>query len=626
MKNKNLLKVLMIGCCVISLVGCGDTTQSNNSDSTQNQPSNSEVQSQYKIKITAIGSTTILTSKTLSLRVAVSGTTKKDVTWTSGDESIATVNDKGVVTGISAGKVKITATLDLDPNCKESIEITVEQAAKPTEVNILNEFVNNVGWVGESIQLNSKVEPSTASSLVAWSSSNTEVATVTETGYLTFLKEGNVTISATSKDDTSVVGSLTLTVKQGVFYTNLGSASWNYSHQADENNAYIDIDASNDDNSAGLHSAFFATTASTKFYSEATFKAIKLTSDTWNWQGFGLGTGLSNNDLRIFSYSPHSPVELNNNHNKIVLRDIPEQWGTGITNRSQVWGEHDLNRFELTDEIKIGMLRNGNEYYYLIDDEVYWYDNTDKYDGVATKPMLFTYDLPVKVSDYKVITDSSKIDELLTGSEYKKSFYAAYKNVNYESDSKFILKDTETLSKDHKVRSIGDKAKVVKNFEIEFDVEKMAFNSEKSCHTGLTINLSRYDNADIVDTISIGRSVQQENGNAIIGRFTKWDYPTNMENPNSIKDWFETTSTVKESASAKSHVKIIREIDSDKEIAKFRLFVDGVEYTFDLGKKGTVEGATSTYTGAYIIWVAGEYSSCEISNFVFRSDVNFGGE
>ena len=626
MKKRNiLLSLALVNACVLSMTACKEPGGSSLPSVEPSTPS-TPVESQYSIKITAIGSTTILTSKTLSLRTAVSGTTQKDITWSSSDDSIATVSEKGTVTGISAGTVTITATLVLDPNCKATIKVTVEEAAKPTAVNIVNNFTNNTGWVGESMQLSSVVEPSTANSMVTWSSSNSDVATITETGYLTFLKEGSVTIYATSKDDSSVVGTLTLAVKKGAFYTNIGSSSWNYAHQSDESNPYIDIDASNDDNSAGLHSAFFATEASTKFYSEATFKAIKLTSDTWDWQGFGVGTGLSNNDLRIFSYSPHSPIQTANNHNKIVLRDVPEQWGTGITNRSQVWGEHDLNRFELTDNIKIAMLRNGNEYYYLIDDEVYWYDNSDKYDGVATKPMLFAYDMPVKVSNYSVTTDEEFINEKLNGAEFKKSFYAAYNNVDYESDSKFSFNNTETLSKDHKVRSIGDKAKLVKNFEIEFDVENMKFNSEKSCHRGLTINLSRYDNADIVDTISIGRSAQQENGNGIIGRFTKWDYPSNMENPNAIKDWFETTSIVKQSAASKSHVKIVREIDADKEIANFRLFVDGVEYKFDIGKSKEVNGATSVYTGAYIIWVAGEYASCDVSNFVFRSNVQLGGE
>lgn len=52
--------------------------------------------------------------------------TDRTVTWTTSDESVATVDEKGVVTGVSAGTCTVTATSNLDPTVSASCEVTVE--------------------------------------------------------------------------------------------------------------------------------------------------------------------------------------------------------------------------------------------------------------------------------------------------------------------------------------------------------------------------------------------------------------------------------------------------------------------------------------------------------------------
>ena len=61
-------------------------------------------------------------------------------TWTSADETIATVAADGTVTGVKAGKVMITVTTDADQGWTASYELTV------SEPNYVRKDVNNVGY------------------------------------------------------------------------------------------------------------------------------------------------------------------------------------------------------------------------------------------------------------------------------------------------------------------------------------------------------------------------------------------------------------------------------------------------------------------------------------------------
>ena len=74
-------------------------------------------------------STTIEEGKTVQLVTSVnpSTATNQELTWASGDESVATVNNSGLVTAVSAGEVVITATAKDGSNVVGSITITVTE-------------------------------------------------------------------------------------------------------------------------------------------------------------------------------------------------------------------------------------------------------------------------------------------------------------------------------------------------------------------------------------------------------------------------------------------------------------------------------------------------------------------
>lgn len=69
----------------------------------------------------------LMKSSSVKLTATVTpwGTPDESVTWTSSDESVATVNENGIVTGVDKGTATITATANADPTKSASCEVTV---------------------------------------------------------------------------------------------------------------------------------------------------------------------------------------------------------------------------------------------------------------------------------------------------------------------------------------------------------------------------------------------------------------------------------------------------------------------------------------------------------------------
>lgn len=575
--------------------------------------------SDYTMSITAVGSTTINVSKTVTLRTTVVGTNQKDVTWSSLNEDIATVSDRGVVTGVAAGEATIKATLKIDENCTATIKIKVEPSVAPETLAITGADATNTGWTGETCKLDVAVTPAEANTSVTWTSSAPDIAAVAADGTVTFKAKGNATITATSQADNTKTASVSFTVREGAFITTLGSSSWNYEKQDAETDPFIQITGDTADASKGFNAAYFAGFKGTRFYTEAVFTDWDNTDNTWDWQGFGLGAGLSDSNMRFFTYSHHSPKMTANNFNKVIVRDEPNSWGA-LTNRSQIWGGDILNAIQIGEAVKIGMLRDGNEYLYFLNDVLFYCDYTTKYQSVDTYPTVVTYDMPVKVSAFKLVTDSDEIDAILASDKCSKSFSPENNKVDYVSDAEFAF-NSVTYSKDNRLRSIGDRAMVMKNFSIEFDMENLAIGGGAQRFKGATVNFSRYDTADIVETVGIGTSnANPDNGDAVLGRFFSWKWPDGMEG-SALKTWNETSEPVITDAAAKHHVQITRTVDEDANKSVFRLFVDGVEYALDFGKDGA-ESAEIDYIGSYLIWIAGEYTTFKVTEFEIDSDID----
>ncbi len=130
--------------------------------------------------------------------VSPSNATYRTVSWKSSDNDVATVTDEGIVEAYGAGTCTITATADgVSDTCKITVT-SVPLSDTPLSVFIKKSSVPTL-YVGDMIDLLAH-KPSffIQQNPVAWLSSDESVATVTQTGRVTAIGVGEVTISASS--------------------------------------------------------------------------------------------------------------------------------------------------------------------------------------------------------------------------------------------------------------------------------------------------------------------------------------------------------------------------------------------------------------------------------------------
>lgn len=201
-------------------------------------------------------------SKNLDAKMTPEDATEVKLAYTSSDDSVATVDENGLVTAVADGECTITtyvvadapataetatqeaATVVTDeetPTEGENSEATADSEAVTVPDNLDSAFgvvpdglsattkvtvttkvegitldkTEGILNVGNTVTITATVAPEEATNpAVTWSSSDESVATVDETGKVTAVAAGNATITATSEDDISVSADYELTVQQ----------------------------------------------------------------------------------------------------------------------------------------------------------------------------------------------------------------------------------------------------------------------------------------------------------------------------------------------------------------------------------------------------------------------------
>ncbi len=142
---------------------------------------------------------------TLHLSVAPANFTD-EVTWKSTDTNIVTIEDTGVVTAKAIGTATVKVTVgDISASCK----ITVTQPV--TSISLNKTSLSLEAWDTEN--LTASVSPSTAENkAVVWSTSDSRIASVDDTGLVAAHTKGTAIITATAQDGSGVSRSCTVTV------------------------------------------------------------------------------------------------------------------------------------------------------------------------------------------------------------------------------------------------------------------------------------------------------------------------------------------------------------------------------------------------------------------------------
>jgi hypothetical protein len=128
----------------------------------------------------------------------------KSVIWDSSNKAVATVDQTGVVTTLSNGSTTITATT------ADGLVATCVVGVLAAEVNPASVTFTTLGVQAEAFEFLVNGEPDDQ---VTWTSSNTGVATVNPyLGTLTTKHDGTTTVTGTSTEDETLVGTSAVTV------------------------------------------------------------------------------------------------------------------------------------------------------------------------------------------------------------------------------------------------------------------------------------------------------------------------------------------------------------------------------------------------------------------------------
>ena len=122
---------------------------------------------------------------------------KKGVTYSTSDESIATVNTKGVVKGVATGECQLIATSKYDPAVSATIPVQVINPV--TKLTVTSE--STTVFVNQTLPLTVSYTPADATLQSAtYTSSRDSVATVSPEGIITGVAKGTAKITVQSAD------------------------------------------------------------------------------------------------------------------------------------------------------------------------------------------------------------------------------------------------------------------------------------------------------------------------------------------------------------------------------------------------------------------------------------------
>ncbi|MGP1489150.1 MAG: Ig-like domain-containing protein [Peptoanaerobacter stomatis] len=148
----------------------------------------------------------------LNITVLPENAENKDVSWSSNDEKVVTVDGYGNIICKKAGAAIITARSKSSINVYGEYRLTVKEVlVEQIDVNINNTVLS----VGGKTKVMADIYPANADNKsIIWDTSDSSIATVSDKGVVKALKSGKVTIQAMASDTSGIIGTVELTIKK----------------------------------------------------------------------------------------------------------------------------------------------------------------------------------------------------------------------------------------------------------------------------------------------------------------------------------------------------------------------------------------------------------------------------
>ena len=138
----------------------------------------------------------------INATITPTNATNKIIKWSSSNPKVATVDGLGNITGISNGISIITATTSNGKKATCTVTVKIPEAKTVAVSSVKLKQIDRTIDVGTSLQLNATITPTNASNkTIKWSTSDSKIAQVTNTGIVKGLKVGKVTITATTSNN-----------------------------------------------------------------------------------------------------------------------------------------------------------------------------------------------------------------------------------------------------------------------------------------------------------------------------------------------------------------------------------------------------------------------------------------
>lgn len=370
---------------------------------------------------------------------------------------------------------------------------TEKPIEKPTEV-IRTVHIDNTEkevFIGKTLQFSATVNPE--GSNVLFSVDDNQYGTMTTGGLFTAMKKGHVKITATI-EGTEITDEYELDIIDTLLDISVNADTFDYDGLYDTENVSF---KTRDSVSNNVNT--FAKLKNVKGQNYAFSAKVSLSNakadDTWS--RVSLGHLFDDNKFHGFFVSPG----VNQDSKKSVVMDIQNGnvlWGE-TTDRSQVWRLHDLYTLDMSD-MTLTTIRKENTYYYLINGELYWFENLYMdANNIDTTPAIYVGQTQASFSGLQVTVDVEKIDQMIDGVKNQK-LYPSFKNnvVISEDNASVKFKGVAGLAgsnpKDYAAKSIGDAFMMPagKESSVSFKLKIDAFGLVNSMPS-LAVTIHRYE-------------------------------------------------------------------------------------------------------------------------------------